>query len=246
MLKFLKKYKYIITIIFVISTIITIIIAKNNLVMASEGSSYLVTDDLITKEEESTDENNDNEKENNNQTMYVEIKGAVQNPGVYPIEENNRVIDIIGAAGGITENADLSVTNQARLLKDQDIIIIYTKEEVANCKQKATDSEQTQESNCSIYKPDINIDECPTPFSEEDNSNLDEQEPNTNEANIKININTATLEELTTLDGIGTTKAEAIINYRTEHGKFTNIEDLKNVSGIGESTYEKIKDHITT
>ena len=246
MLKFLKKYKYIITIIFVISTIITIIIAKNNLVMASEGSSYLVTDDLITKEEESTDENNDNEKENNNQTMYVALKGAVQNPGVYPIEENNRVIDIIGAAGGLTENADLSVTNQARLLKDQDIIIIYTKGEVANCEQKATDSEQTQESNCSIYKPDINIDECPTPFSEEDNSNLDEQEPNTNEANIKININTATLEELTTLDGIGTTKAEAIINYRTEHGKFTNIEDLKNVSGIGESTYEKIKDHITT
>lgn len=245
MLKFLKKYKYIITIIFVISTIITIIIAKNNLVMASEGSSYLVTDDLITKEE-SSDENNDNEKENNNQTMYVEIKGAVQNPGVYPIEENNRVIDIIGAAGGITENADLSVTNQARLLKDQDIIIIYTKEEVANCKQKATGSEQTEESNCSIYKSDINIDECPTPFPEEDNSNLDEQESNINETNTKININTATLDELITLDGIGTTKAEAIINYRTEHGSFTNIEDLKNVSGIGESTYEKIKEHITT
>lgn len=246
MLKFLKKYKYIITIIFIITTIITVIIAKNNLVMASEGSSYLVTDDLVSDETTSSDENTDEEQKVDNQTMYVEIKGAVQNPGVYPIEENNRVIDIIKTAGGITENADLSVTNQAKLLKDQDIIIIYTKEEVANCKQKTTASEENQESNCTIYKPDINIDECPTPFSEDDNSSQDGQVANTNESNTKVNINTATLEELMTLNGIGQTKAEAIINYRTEHGTFTNIEDLMNVSGIGESTYEKIKSYITT
>ena len=238
MLNFLKKYKYIITIILIITTVFTIIVAKNNLVMASDGSSYLVTDDLQVKEETSEVENTNEE----NKTMYVEIKGAVKKPGVYPIEENNRVIDIIKTAGGITENADLSVTNQARLLEDQDIIIIYTKEEVTNC-QKNNQTNNQQETNCTIYKPDIKTDECPTPFTEDSKS---EQDVTNSELNTKVNINTASLEELTTLNGIGETKAEDIINYRNEHGSFSSIEELMNVSGIGESTYEKIKDNITT
>ena len=60
-----------------------------------------------------------------------------------------------------------------------------------------------------------------------------------------ININTATSEELQTLPGIGQTKAEAIIAYREDNGDFSSIEDITNVSGIGESTYENIKDYIT-
>lgn len=60
----------------------------------------------------------------------------------------------------------------------------------------------------------------------------------------KININTATAEQLITLNGIGATKAAAIINYRTEHGNFEHIEDIMQVSGIGQATFDKIKDDI--
>ncbi len=62
----------------------------------------------------------------------------------------------------------------------------------------------------------------------------------------KININTATLDELDALPGIGPSKAEAIIKYRETESRFNSIEDIMNVSGIGEKTYEKLKDHITT
>ncbi len=65
------------------------------------------------------------------------------------------------------------------------------------------------------------------------------------EANVKVNINTATAEELSTLEGIGEMKAESIIEYRNNHGHFTKVEDLKNVKGIGDKIFEKIKDQIT-
>ncbi len=65
------------------------------------------------------------------------------------------------------------------------------------------------------------------------------------EENDKVNINTATAEELSTLEGIGEMKAESIIEFRGNHGHFTKIEDLKNVKGIGDKIFEKIKDQIT-
>ena len=61
----------------------------------------------------------------------------------------------------------------------------------------------------------------------------------------RININTADINKLTELDGIGESKAKTIIEYRTTNGLFKNIEDIKNISGIGESLYNKIKDKIT-
>ncbi len=61
----------------------------------------------------------------------------------------------------------------------------------------------------------------------------------------KVNINTAGLAELTTLTGIGDVKGQAIIDYRTEHGPFTSVEELTNVSGIGDKTLAKIRDQIT-
>jgi competence protein ComEA len=61
----------------------------------------------------------------------------------------------------------------------------------------------------------------------------------------KVNINTADISGLTSISGIGKTRAEAIISYREEHGAFLSVEDIKNVSGIGDATFEKIKDQIT-
>ena len=62
----------------------------------------------------------------------------------------------------------------------------------------------------------------------------------------KVNINTATVEELQTIHGIGQTKAEAIVKYRKKNGKFKSVQDLTNVKGIGEKTVKKIKGEITT
>lgn len=61
----------------------------------------------------------------------------------------------------------------------------------------------------------------------------------------KVNINTATKEELMTLDGVGEATAEKIIVYRQEHGSFSSIEEIKEVSGIGDKKYEAIKESIT-
>ncbi len=73
----------------------------------------------------------------------------------------------------------------------------------------------------------------------------EEAETVAEEANVKVSINTATAEELSTLEGIGEMKAASIIEVRDNHGNFTKIEDLKNVKGIGDKIFEKIKDQIT-
>lgn len=94
---------------------------------------------------------------------------------------------------------------------------------------------QTQEQKEEIY------------ISEESGVTTNETSKETTEkTNKKININTATQEELETLTGIGTSTANKIIQYRKENGNFKTPEDLKNVSGIGEAKYNKIKQNITT
>ena len=94
-------------------------------------------------------------------------------------------------------------------------------------------------------KDEIVCEPCNNACIKEDDekSKLDNNE--NSKTNSKININTATKEELLLLNGIGEAKAEAIIEYRTKNGNFTNVEDIKNVSGIGDAAFEKIKDQIT-
>ena len=90
----------------------------------------------------------------------------------------------------------------------------------------------------SIQSADISV----TPTSSVDESGSVEQ--NDTESAIKVNINTADKTELMILPGIGETKAEAIIKYRGDNGFFISIEEIKNVSGIGDGLFEKIKDII--
>ena len=168
-------------------------------------------------------------------TLFVDIKGAINSPGVYELNENSRIIDLINKAGGLSENADTSIINLSKKLKDEDYIIIYTKDEVLNYKDKIISSKEIiKEIEEKIICPNSDNDGC---INNKKNNKTEENE------NSLININTASLEELETLSGIGENKAKKIIEYR-EKQKFNSIEDIKNVSGIGESLFEKIKDNI--
>lgn len=181
--------------------------------------------------------------------VSVEIKGEVNSPGVYEVLSDKRVNDVILLADGLTDNADTSVNNLSKKVKDEMIIIIYSKEEVLNfTKQKEIEDLQRQEcvnkclsnNNSCFTKEDIeaNIKDY---IEKQNNSN----DNNDNNDNKKISINTATKEELLTLPDIGNSKANAIIEYRKK-SKFKSIEDIKKVSGIGDKLYDKIKDFITT
>jgi competence protein ComEA len=118
------------------------------------------------------------------------------------------------------------------------VIIIYTKDEVNNF-NKIKEKEIIEDKKCQNNEIIVN-DAC----KENNNSNNNNNNNEGNETK-KVNINTATLEELMSLTGIGEGKAKDIISYRDSHGLFSKIEDLMNVSGIGESTFAKIKENIT-
>ena len=172
-----------------------------------------------------------NQKEN--KKYMVDIKGEVQTPGIYELESSSRVIDVINEAGGLTENADTTVINLSKKISDEMVIIIYSKWQVEHWKETKEQGKYLQEQCISQKEEQAKNDAC-----------IDDTEENTNSTPSIININTATKEELMTLTGIGESKAEAIISYR-EKTAFTKIEDIKNVSGIGDSIYEDIKINIT-
>lgn len=175
-------------------------------------------------------------KTSNLKTLFVDVKGAVNAPGVYELEDGKRVIDAINLAGGFSDKADTINVNLSKRLTDEMFIVIYTKQEIYNYKK----SNETSNINCASFEcvcPDVKNDACIE-------KNL-KAENNKKEANNKVSINNATKEDLMSLTGIGESKANAIINYRNENGLFKQIEDIKNVSGIGDSVFEKIKNNIT-
>ncbi len=165
-----------------------------------------------------------------NETIQVEIKGAVDNPGVYQLDKGSRIIDLIDKSGGIAVNADISVINLSRVLEDSNVVVIYTVEEL-NEMRKGSTSVKYIETECICPQLPTNAG-CVGDVI--DNNNVG-----------KISLNNANKEQLMTLSGIGEVKAQAIIDYRTTNGQFKAIEDLMNVNGIGSSTFEKIKNNIT-
>ncbi|WP_208558690.1 helix-hairpin-helix domain-containing protein [Marinilactibacillus kalidii] len=144
--------------------------------------------------------------ETENKDVMIELKGQVEQPGVYKVEENDRLIDAVKLAGGLTDNADDRSINMALKISDQMMIYI--------------------------------------PFVGEEGVEETEDESVENQANHKININSAELQLLTELNGIGNARAQSIIEYREEKGRFKEIEEIKNISGIGEKIFESIKDEI--
>ena len=164
-----------------------------------------------------------------NSFIYIDIKGAVNKPGVYKIDSNSRVIDAINKAEGLKEGGDTSLLNLSQKLHDEMYIYIYTKEEVVNF-IKVNEEKNQQIDECK-KKNEVCIDK----------ESIKEDKVIDN----KININKASLSELKLLPNIGESKAQAIIDYRNSVGIFKTINDIKNVSGIGDSLFDKIKDLIT-
>lgn len=170
-------------------------------------------------EEESLDLNSNTQEsktEDEEEIVVVHVTGEVKKPGVVRLKEGSRVEDIINAAGGLTENADISNVNLAYIVEDGTKIRI-----------PSTDDNKNEEYITQNLGEGIVM-----------------QEENNNSNNTIININTANETELEELPGIGASIAGRIIEYRNKNGKFKSIEDIKNVTGIGNNKYDKIKDLI--
>ena len=171
------------------------------------------------------------EKSNLSNLIKVDVKGAVKEPKVYILEDDATVEDAIKMAGGLKEGGITTNINLSKKLKDEMVVYVFTQEEVD--KEKSNN-----EIVCDVPKC-----ECET-ISVSSETIVNNNQKSKEENNGLISINDASLEDLMTLPGIGNSKALAIINYRNENGPFKSIDDIKNVSGIGDSLYEKIKNKI--
>lgn len=146
----------------------------------------------------------------------VHVLGAVETPGVYELGPNARVVDAIAAAGGLSEDADAAQINLARPAIDGEQIYVPKIGEI----------------------PPVAADVAPEPGSDPSNGD-------SSGTGGLININTASPSELETLPRIGPEMAQRIIDFRDAHGGFTSIEELKQVSGIGDATYEQLAPLVT-
>ena len=151
--------------------------------------------------------------------IIVDVDGAVNQPGVYTLSSGSRVQDAIDAAGGITDTACTKGMNRAYILTDGVKLFVPTLTEYEQGLYQDGFSSGAAGAQMMAFVPD-------------------------NAADDRININTADANGLCQIKGVGETRADAIVAYREQHGPFASIEDIQNVSGIGPSTFEKIKDQI--
>lgn len=149
-------------------------------------------------------------------TIVVDVKGAVQKEGVYTLKEGSRVSDAIVKAGGLSQDADKKSINLAQKVTDEAVIYVAkTDENISVVNQASTNTAANGSA---------------TPASSQSD---------------KINLNTASLEDLKKMSGIGDKRAQDILDYRDSQGGFKSVDELTNVSGIGEKTLEKLKNDVT-
>ncbi len=157
-----------------------------------------------------------NNKENLKK-ITVDIEGAVEQPGVYTVDENLRLDNLIKIAGGLKETAEIKGLNKAMKLEDEGYYYIFFIGEKDN--------------------GEIGVYNSGGSYSKTEDSG-------SNSGDGRININTASIERLQLIPGIGEVKAASIVEYREKNAGFKSIEELKSISGIGEKTFEKLRDYI--
>lgn len=196
---------------------------SKNTVVSSSAVSGIASE--ISREEANEEVNEESETNANsaaNETWYVDIKGAIKVPQVVPVTPGMRVHDVVEMAGGVTGEADQSQVNLAQLVTDQMVIYVpKVGEEVSPSTEALVADSQVTESAVSESSGDA-----------------------TSGGDL-VNINTADTTMLQTLSGIGEKRAADIINYRETNGLFETVDDLDQVSGIGEKTMEKLRPLIT-
>ncbi len=199
-------------------------ISKKQVYVLSEASmdATLPMDQISrTKDSLSADDTDVYEEQAGAETInwiMVHIEGEVHAPGVYELEEGTRLNDLVLLAGGLTPEADRKI-NLAQKLQDEAFVYIPSIEE---------SSSESDAASISVQTPAITF-----------------QSNTLEETSSLVNINTGNQSQLESLPGIGPVLAERIIHYRESKGLFQRLDDLKNVSGIGDKRYEDLEDHIT-
>lgn len=175
------------------------------------------SDDFSLSKTKNLSNNESSKRTSKSETIFVDVKGAVRHPGVYQISKKQRIETLIAIAGGSLIEADLNQINLAKSLIDQEIVYVPRKGEKIPAQFVSSNT--------------VNDVSTSTEASEDTKK--------------QINLNTASKEDLQTLTGVGISKATAIIQYRETHGGFKTTDDLKQVDGIGEKTFVKLKPFIT-
>lgn len=157
-------------------------------------------------------------KSHSNEQIFVDVKGAVKNPGVYQMSNNMRGSDAVNFAGGFTEAADMNHINLAKKVTDQEIIYVPLHGEIVGLPKSDSISDNKQPSSES-------------PASDSKGSAVGN----------KVNLNDSDKTKLQTINGVGDKKADKIIDYRNQNGPFKSVDDLKNVPGFGEKTVANLR-----
>jgi competence protein ComEA len=163
--------------------------------------------------------------------IFVDVCGAVRSPAVYELSGGSRVYEAIEAAGGLAETADIRYINRAAALADGDRVYIPTAEEIASG-EPLPGSAGLVGAASGASSVGQGVAGGSAGAGDPSGSSL-------------VNLNTADAAALQTLNGVGPATAQKILDYREQYGPFAKREDLKKVSGIGEKTFEKLKDHIS-
>lgn len=220
MKKWIQKNRLFLSVIALSLVLVVMISTLIILLFTQQSSENIVVEPLEesrSKEEQQLEkEESSKKKEPSPEKLVVDIKGAVKNPGVYGVTSDMRLIDAINLAGGFTGEADQSQMNLALRLTDQLMIYVPKNGEELTMEQSLKQ---------------------PVKSGEKVNEEVASK-------GLKVNLNTASVAELQTLAGVGLKKAEDIIRYREENGSFQQIEELTKVSGIGEKTYEALKEQL--
>ena len=193
--------------------------------VSSKNTDCISSSDKKSYNKMSGKDNHNDKKSNGQSQVVVYICGAVKHPGVYKFTAGSRINDAINAASGFKKGAARTAINQARGLEDGEQITIPTLKQVKRKQlSKITDGDNFQDKTT-------------------DNENTDSSERESQDT--LININTASAGELTSLSGIGQSRADAIIEYRQSNGKFQSIEDIMKIPGIKQGIFNKIKNKIS-
>lgn len=149
-------------------------------------------------------------------SLVIHVAGKVRKPGVIQLPPGSRVIDAVSASGGALHDVDLAALNLARPLADGEQVLVGV-----------------------TAPPGSSVQGAPG------HGGSDAGSATTGQLGVPVNLNTATLEELETLPGVGPVLAQRIVEFRMSQGRFARVEDLQNVTGIGEKTYADLRDRVT-